>query len=97
VPVEIVWYARARLQEIRAYVTRDKPDAAGRLATWIGSLVEALKDHPYLGRAGSEPGVRELVLGGTPDLICYRIRGNRVTIVTVWNGVQSRLQRPKSH
>ena len=86
--LEIVWSprARARLQEIRAYVARDKPDAAERLATRIVALAEALKEHPYLGRAGSEPGVRELVLGGTPYLIFYRVRGRRVTISTVWHG-----------
>jgi toxin ParE1/3/4 len=92
VPVEIVWspLALARLQEIRAYVARDKPDAAARLATRIISLVEALKDHPHLGRAGSEPGVRELIVGGTPYLIFYKVRGSRVTINTIWHGAQIR-------
>jgi len=84
VPVEVVWSARARarLREIREFVARDKPDAAERLATRIVALVELLKEHPYLGRAGSEPGVRELVLGGTPYLIFYRARAKRVTILT---------------
>lgn len=91
-PVEIVWspLARARLREIRAYVARDKPDAAAKLATRIVSLVEALREHPYLGRAGSEPDVRELVVGGTPYLIFYRVRGERVTIHTIRHGAQFR-------
>ena len=91
-PVEIVWspLARARLREIRAYVAQDKPDAAAKLATRIVSLVEALREHPYLGRAGSEPGVRELVMGGTPYLIFYRVQGERVTINTIWHGAQFR-------
>jgi toxin ParE1/3/4 len=98
VPVEIAWSPRAlaRLREIRAYVARDKPEAAERLATRIVALVEALKDHPYLGRAGSEPGVRELVVGGTPYLIFYRVRAQRITITTIWHGAQSRRRRPKS-
>jgi toxin ParE1/3/4 len=92
VPVEIVWspLARARLREIRAYVAQDKPDAAARLAMRIVSLVEALREHPYLGRAGSEPGVRELVVGGTPYLIFYRVQGERVMINTIWRGAQFR-------
>ena len=96
--VEIVWSprARARLREIRDYVARDKPDAAARLATRIVALVEALRQHPYLGRAGSEPGVRELVVGGTPYLIFYRVRAKRVTITTIWHGAQSRKRLPKS-
>jgi toxin ParE1/3/4 len=92
VPLEIVWssLARARLQEIRAYVAKDKPDAVGRLATRIVALVEALKEHPHLGRAGSEPGVRELVVGGTPYLVLYQVRAKRVTITTIWHGAQLR-------
>jgi len=79
--VEIVWspLARAPLQEIHAFVALDKPDAAGRLATRIVAIVEALKTHPRLGRIGSEPGVRELVVAGTPYIILYRAGGNRVT------------------
>ncbi len=89
-PVEIVWspLARARLQEIRAYVAKDKPDAAGRLATRIVTVVEALRNHPHLGRAGAEPGIRELVIGGTPYIVLYRLRGKRVTISTIWHGAQ---------
>jgi len=90
VPVEIVWapLARARLQEIRPFVALDKPDAAARLATRIVAVVEALKSHPYLGRTGAEPGVRELVIGGTPYIVLYRVRGERVTINTIWHGAQ---------
>ncbi len=88
--IEIVWspLARARLQEIRAYVELDKPEAAERLATRIVAIVEALRNHPHLGRAGNEPGIRELVIGGTPYIVLYRIRGKRITISTVWHGAQ---------
>ncbi len=89
-PVEIVWspLARARLKEIRAYVARDKPDAAERLPTRIVAVVEALRNDPYLGRAGAEPGIRELVIGGAPYIVLYRVRGKRVTITTIWHGAQ---------
>jgi len=90
VPVEIVWspLAHARLQEIHAYVALDKPEAAARLATRIVAVVEALKTHPYLGRTGAEPGVRELVIGGTPYVVLYRVRGERVIISTIWHSAQ---------
>jgi len=90
VPVKIVWSprARARLQAIRASAARDKPDAAARLATRIVAVVEALRNHPYLGRAGAEPGIRELVIGGTPYIVLYRVRGNRITITTIWHAAQ---------
>ncbi len=91
-PVEIVWspVARARLQEIHAYVALDSPDAAERLAMRIVAVVEALKSHPYLGRAGAEPGIRELVIGGSPYIVLYRVRGKRVTINTIWHGAQQK-------
>ena len=91
-PVEVVWspLARARLQEIRAYVARDKSEAAERLATRIVAVVEALRTHPYLGRAGAEPGIRELVIGRTPYTILYRVQGQRITISTIWHAAQKK-------
>lgn len=90
--MEIVWsrLARARLEEIRAYVAMDKPDAAGRLATRIVAVVEALRNHPNLGHVGAEPGIRELVIGGTPYVVIYSVKRTQVTISTIWHGAQSR-------
>ena len=91
-PLEIVWspLARARLQEIRVYVAKGKPDAAERLATRIVAVVEALRNNPHLGRPGADPGIRELVIGGTPSIVLYRVQGKRVTISTVWQGSQQK-------
>ena len=91
-PLEIVWspLARARLRQIRDYVDRDKPDAAERLATRIVAMVEALRNHPYLGRAGAKPGIRELVIGSTPYIVLYRVQGQRVLIGTNWHAAQRR-------
>ena len=91
-PVEIVWsvLARTRLREIRAYVAQDKPDAAERLAIRIVAMVEALRRHPHLGRVGAKPEIREMVIGGTPYIVLYRVQGRRVTISTIWHGTQRR-------
>jgi toxin ParE1/3/4 len=94
VPVEIVWsaLARTRLREIHAYVAQneDKPEAAERLTMRIVAMVEALRNHPHLGRVGAEPGIRELVIGNTPYIVLYRVQGQRVTISTIWRGAQRR-------
>jgi toxin ParE1/3/4 len=92
VPVEIVWspLAQARLQEIGAYVATDKPEAAERLAMRIVAVVELLRHHPYLGRTGAGPDSRELVVGGTPHIVLYRVQRKRVTINTIWHGAQRR-------
>jgi toxin ParE1/3/4 len=90
--VEIVWspLALARLQEIRAYVALDNPAAAERLATRIVAVVEVLRNHPHLGRTGTEPGIRELIIGGTPYSILYRVRGQSITISTIWHAAQTK-------
>jgi plasmid stabilization system protein ParE len=92
VPVEIVWspVALAGLKEIRAHVARDKPEAAARLATRIVAAVEALREHPYLGRVGAQADIRELVFGRTPYIVHYRVQAERITISTIWHGAQQR-------
>ncbi len=91
-PLEIVWspLALARLKEIHAYVSLDKPEAAERLATRIVAVVEVLRQHPYVGRAGSQPGIRELVIGGTPYIVLYRVRARQVIISTIWHGIHQK-------
>jgi toxin ParE1/3/4 len=72
------------------YVAMDKPEAARRLATRIVAVVEALREYPYLGRAGTETGIRELPIGGTPYVVLYRVKDERVIISTIWHGAQLR-------
>ena len=88
--MDIVWspLAQARLREIHAYIALDNPEAAERVAARLVAIVEILKVHPYLGRAGAEPGIRELVVGGTPYILLYRVRGKRVTILTIHHRAQ---------
>jgi toxin ParE1/3/4 len=92
VPVEIVWspLARARLAEIHAYVALENEKAAELLATRVIAMVEALRAYPHLGRAGAEPGIRELVVGRTPYAILHRVRVQRIIIYTIWHGAQKR-------
>lgn len=84
--LKVVWNprARARLREIRAFVAndKDKPDAVARLATRMVAVIEALREHPYLSRAGAEPG--------TPYIVSYWLEGERVTISTIRHGAQRR-------
>lgn len=92
IPVEILWspLARARLREIRAYIALDKPGAAERLAVRIVALVETLRLHPHLGRAAFEPNLRELVIGGTPYIILYRVHPKHLVITTIFHAAQQK-------
>jgi len=89
-PPEIVWspLAVARLREIRACIALDNPSAAERLATRIVILVESLRVHPALGHPASEPNLRQLVVGGTPYIIFYRLRRKRILITTIHHSAQ---------
>ena len=86
----VVWSPRAisHLADLRAYVARDSPTAAGRVATTLLSAVEALGELPNLGRPGRVSGTRELVVPGTPYVIAYRPRGDHLEIIAVFHGRQ---------
>lgn len=90
--LEILWspLALARLQEVRAFIALDKPEAAERLATRIVSVVEALRLHPRLGRFSRETDARELIIGGTPYSILYRVGRERLVILTILHAAQSK-------
>jgi len=56
----------------------------------IVAVVETLRNHPYLGRAGAPPGIRELVISGSSSTVLYRVRGTRIMIGTIWHAVQTK-------
>ena len=91
----VVWAPRAvrHLQELRAYIARDSPAAAGRVATLLLAGVDRLAEHPDLGRPGRVTGTRELIVPDTPFLVPYRVRGDRIEIIAVFHG---RRQWPKA-
>jgi toxin ParE1/3/4 len=49
-------------------------------------MVDALAEHPAMGRSGRVPGTRELIITGTPYLIPYRVKGKVVEILRVFHG-----------
>lgn len=90
--MRIIWSATAvaNLAAIRDYTAPDKPEAARRLAAEILSCAELLKKHPHLGRPGREPDTRELILGGTPYIVCYEVRRSAVNILAVLHASQDK-------
>jgi toxin ParE1/3/4 len=88
--VTIVWSPRAvrHLTDLRAYIARDNADAAARVAVTLLTAVERLAGMPSLGRPGRVSGTRELVVPGTPCVIPYRLRGERLEIIAVFHGRQ---------
>jgi toxin ParE1/3/4 len=86
--VTIVWSPRAvrHLTDVRAYIARDNPEAAARVAVTLLTSVERLAGMPSLGRPGRVSGTRELVVPGTPYVIPYRLRGERLEVIAAFHG-----------
>jgi toxin ParE1/3/4 len=88
--VTILWSRRAigHLTHLRSYVARDNPKAANRIAGTLLAAVERLAELPHLGRPGRVAGTRELVVPGTPHVIPYRLRGDRLEVIAVFHARQ---------
>jgi toxin ParE1/3/4 len=89
--VTIVWSPRAieHLTLLRSYVARDNPKAANRIAGTLLGAVDLLAELPNLGRPGRVAGTRELVVPGTPYVIPYRLRGDRLEVIAVFHARQN--------
>jgi len=88
--VTIVWSPRAvdHLAHLRADIARDNPKAANRIASALLEAVERLAELPNLGGPGRIAGSRELVVPGTPYVIPYRLRADRLEVIAVLHARQ---------
>ena len=88
--MKVLWTAPAlrELEAIGDYIARDNSSASARVVTRVFDRVDALADHPESGRPGRIPGTRELVITGTPFIVPYRIRDNRIEILSVFHGAR---------
>jgi len=84
--------ALTNLDEIADFIAQDNPKAAHQVVAHIYKQVEILADQPALGRLGRIHGTRELVIGGLPFIIPYRVRAGKVEILRV---LHSARQWPK--
>lgn len=80
--------ARKNLDAATSYLAKDDPEAAQKMYTHIRISVDALKEHPEMGRPGRIFGTRELVISGYPFIVPYRIRGKEVQILRVFHTSQ---------
>lgn len=94
--MRLVWTSKAvrDLAEIRTYVEQDRPRAAAHLARRIIEAVGRLEDQPLMGRKCMLPGIRELIVAGTPYIVPYRVRGETIELLRVLHG---RRKRRRTH
>ena len=90
--MKLAWTRPAlrHLSEAREYIALDNPAAANRQIETIRLAVNRLKTFPMLGRAGLRAGTREFPVPGTPYILVYRIREERLRILAVLHGSRNK-------
>jgi toxin ParE1/3/4 len=88
--MKIVCSPRAirHLTALRSYIEKDSETYAGAVADRILHVVGLLAKQPEMGRPERIFGTRELVVAGTPFLVAYRIRRERLEIIAILHGRQ---------
>ncbi len=71
-----------------AYLGERDPRAAVALGDAVEAGIRRLGEHPQLGRAGRVEGTRELVVGGTPLVVAYRVEADAVLVLRRLHGAQ---------
>jgi len=83
--MKIRWTKRAirSLASIHAYISKDSPAAAARVAAAVVNATDQLEQFSQSGRPGRIEGTRELVVSGLPYIIPYRVVDDVVVILSV--------------
>lgn len=86
--MKVVWSPRAigHLIAIRESIEKDSDQRAALVATRILDAIDILQTQPQMGRPGRLSGTRELVVSGTPYIIPYRVRRERIELLAVFDG-----------
>ena len=84
--------ARADLISIHGYIQTYNPAAAERISKEITRAALRLKTFPQLGRPSDQLGVRLMQVPRLPYLLPYRVSGNVIEILAVFD---ERRERPE--
>lgn len=84
--------ARADLAAISSYIAVRNPQAAKKIIEEIDQTARLLLEFPDLGRLNGKGNCRLLQVSGRPFLMPYRVLGDAITILAVFD---ERQERPK--
>jgi plasmid stabilization system protein ParE len=86
--MKAVWSPRAirHLAAIREYIAKESDGNAALVAGRIPEAIEILRTQPQMGRPGRLAGTRELVVSGTPYIVPYRVKHERLELLAVFDG-----------
>ncbi len=90
--MEVRWSLPAAddLERICAWIERDNPEAARRVAQTIYDTCGQLKDFPHMGRTSRMSGRRELTFAPLPYVAVYRVTAHAVEILRIYHAAQDR-------
>jgi addiction module RelE/StbE family toxin len=80
------------LDEIHAWIAKDRPAAADRVIDRIIQSTELLGHFPYIGHAGRARGTQEWIVTGLPYILVYTVNqeADELTVVGVFHGARNR-------
>jgi toxin ParE1/3/4 len=80
------------LDQIHAFIAKDRPRAADAVIERILKSTALLGRFPFIGRAGRASGAYEWVVSGLPYIVVYTVDrdADEVAIVAVFHAVQNR-------
>jgi plasmid stabilization system protein ParE len=82
--------AAGDLERFCAWIERDSPEAARRVAIAIYERVGRLAEYPMLGRQSKRlEGYRELIFPPLPYVVVYRLHMGTVEIARVYHAKQN--------
>jgi toxin ParE1/3/4 len=88
--LKIYWLEKAAmdLEEAFEFISFDNPPAAENEVNKVLAAVELLSINPAMGKAGRVAKTRELVVAGTPYIVIYRVKNNRLEILRIFHGAR---------
>ena len=90
--MRVIWspLGKADLFEIIDRIALERPRAALGIYDRINARVGRLADFPFSGPESTRrPPLRQLTISGTPYLVFYRIDGDVVRVIAIFDGRRS--------
>jgi plasmid stabilization system protein ParE len=86
--MKIVYLPKAKSDLIwfRQYYESIFPEGAAKAKNQYMKTIKLIETHPYLGHESDIDNLREYSLPRTPFSIIYRITGNEIHILRLWDG-----------
>ncbi|MBI4218419.1 MAG: type II toxin-antitoxin system RelE/ParE family toxin [Elusimicrobia bacterium] len=86
--MKLIW-TRLALEDLKHahdYIASENPTAASYITQRIEKALLSLCLYPELGRHGRVEGTRELIISGTPFIVPYRTKKNRIELLAIIHG-----------